>query len=87
MKTNSCLSYGVTTLDGIFEWRGSRLVHRSHERPRSDNNGSRHGIVRPDVTREDGLVPAGPRPDEIDDRDLELVCSAKSAVVRLIDVA
>jgi len=87
VKANPRLADGIATVDGIFERRRSRLVHWTDERPRSDNHGSCHRIVRPDVAREDGLVPARACPDEIDNWDLKLVGTAKSAIVRLIDVA
>jgi hypothetical protein len=87
VKANPRLADGIATFGGIFERGRSRLVQRTDERPRSNNHGSCYRIVRPDVARENGLVPARPRPDEIHNRDLELVGGAESAIVWLIDVA
>jgi len=86
VKANPCLAHGVATFVEIFERRRSRLVHRTDECPWGNDHGSRYRIIRPDVARENGLVPAGSRPDEIHNWDLELVGGAKSAIVRLIDV-
>jgi hypothetical protein len=87
VKANPCLTHGVATFDRIVEWQRSRVVYRSSEGARRDHNRSTCRVVRTDVARELGLVPARARPDEIHDRDLELVRGTKSAIVWLIDVA
>ncbi len=76
---------GVSTLDRILWEDRLLLVHWPHHCSRRDKNPSRRRVVLDDVEGNVRLVPARLRADEIHQRNLKLICSAKRAVVRLID--
>jgi hypothetical protein len=87
VQTHARLPNRVAPLDRILELDRLRLVDRPAQRARRDEHHLRLRIVRAHEAREDRLVPARPRPDEVDERHLELVRRPQRAVVRLVDVA
>ena len=87
VQPNTGLSYRIAAFEGILEWHRIWLVNWTFHRARRDENHSRDRIVVAHKAGEDRLVPAGSGPDEVDERNLELVRRAEGPVVGLVYIA
>jgi hypothetical protein len=75
----------VPSLDWILDRGGFLLVERPYHRSRRYDYELGRGVVTRDKAWKHWSVPARSCADEIDDRDLELVCSPQSSIVGLVN--
>jgi len=74
----------IASLDRILEQDGLSLVDRPDELSERDNDRARSGVVRDDEAWMEALVSPGPSPEEVENRNLQLVRSTESPIVRVV---
>src|SRR5215831_5475765 len=87
MQPETRLTHGVTALDRILQGHRRGLIDWTTELTWCDGHHLGGRVIRADVDGEDRLVPAGLRSNEVDERDLKLVCGTEGTVVRLVNRA
>ena len=85
MHAHAHLPRRVPALDRLVERDRLALVERPNQLPERDHDGPRGRIVRDHVTRIRHLVAARACSEEVEERNLKLVCRPKGPVLKVVD--